>query len=325
MLKTDKKFVDVMNSNLVTVIIPTYNRAALIGETINSVLEQTYENFELLVLDDCSSDNTGKVVRSFKDGRIKYFRHISNIGLVANWTCGVELASGRYLSILGDDDKYKTNFLTRRVEAFKNAENLVAATGAFTCCDAIGRYLRTSKKPSDKNVLLERMELIKYTLGFTGEWFNGATLYDAQSLRSLWDKVSTAGIALDFSLHMRLALSSGARVMFYPDCDMFLRVHPDQESKRNSLFLSECAAKLAIQMWNFEVKNSQVDVRRLFKKRFAEDLNHYGRMLWDRGRVAESRNAFKNELSIDPVRPKTWLRFLRTYIFHPRVVVNPSL
>jgi glycosyltransferase involved in cell wall biosynthesis len=311
-----------MNSNLVTVVIPTYNRAALIGETISSVLEQTYENFELLVLDDCSSDNTAEVVRSFKDGRIKYFRHICNIGLVANWTCGVKLASGRYLSILGDDDKYETNFLMRRIEAFKNAENLVAATGAFTCCDAAGRYLRTSKKLSDKNVLLEGMELIRYTLGFTGEWFNGATLYDAKSLRSLWDKVSTAGIALDFSLHMRLTLLPDSKVMFYPDCDMSLRVHQDQESRRNSLYLAECAAKLAVQMWSLEVKGRERETVKLFGQRFVDDINHYGRMLWDRGCLIEARNAFKTELSIDRVRPLTWLRLLRTYLLNPRVIID---
>lgn len=311
-----------MNSDHVTVIIPTYNRAFFLKETIKSVLEQSYDNFQLLILDDHSLDNTHEIVNSFRDRRIKYIRHEYNLGLVANWTYGVRSANGRFLSILGDDDKYEPDFLKLRVEGFKIFDNAMAVTGAFTCIDNDGQYVRLSRSPCSERVLMKGTGLIKFILGFTGEWFNGATLYRTQIVQSLWNWVMMAGIALDFSLHIRLGMISDAGILFLPNSDMFLRVHKDQESKRNSIHLAECVAKMAIQMWNYEVQSCDRESKRLFRKRFADDIGHYSRMLWDRGQIVESRNAFKTELSVNPFRSITWLRLIRAYLKHPQVIRN---
>ena len=63
-----------MKNELVSIIMPTYNCAKFIKETIESVISQTYENWELVIIDDCSNDNTEEVVASFNDKRIKYYR-----------------------------------------------------------------------------------------------------------------------------------------------------------------------------------------------------------------------------------------------------------
>ncbi len=59
----------------VSVIIPTYNRANLVSRAIKSVLNQTYQDFEIIVVDDCSEDNTEEIVKSFNDSRIRYIKH----------------------------------------------------------------------------------------------------------------------------------------------------------------------------------------------------------------------------------------------------------
>jgi glycosyltransferase involved in cell wall biosynthesis len=81
-----------MSQPLVSVIIPTYNRAEFLREAIQSVLAQTYTNFELLILDNCSPDHTPEVVAEFDDARIKYLRHQCNIGGIANWIYGMHWA-----------------------------------------------------------------------------------------------------------------------------------------------------------------------------------------------------------------------------------------
>ena len=88
----------------ISVIILTYNRANLLKEGISSVLKQTYQNFELIIVDDGSLNNTEKIVKGFKDQRIVYLKHEKNRGVAASCNTGVKKAVGSYVFILNDDD-----------------------------------------------------------------------------------------------------------------------------------------------------------------------------------------------------------------------------
>jgi len=102
-------------SPLVTVITRTYNRAHLLPRAINSVLDQTYQNFELIIIDDCSSDNTEQVVKSYMDERIIYHKNQENMGILVR-SVGFDLARGMYGSYLDDDDELTPNALESAVE-----------------------------------------------------------------------------------------------------------------------------------------------------------------------------------------------------------------
>jgi glycosyltransferase involved in cell wall biosynthesis len=88
----------------VSVCIPVYNGSAYIAESINSVLAQTYEDFHLIVCDNCSTDNTEEIVRSFHDPRLTYVRNSENLGLVGNANRCIELSKGEYVCIWHHDD-----------------------------------------------------------------------------------------------------------------------------------------------------------------------------------------------------------------------------
>ncbi len=90
---------------LFSVIIPTYNRAGIIGRAIESVLAQTYQHWELIVVDDGSTDNTKEIVMSYNDKRIRYFWK-ENEELNAARNTGIELSEGDYICFLDDDDFY---------------------------------------------------------------------------------------------------------------------------------------------------------------------------------------------------------------------------
>ena len=96
---------------LFSIIIPTYNRAHLISDTIRSVLNQTYSNWELILVDDGSEDNTREVVNSFGDNRIKYFYKKNEERSIAR-NFGIDKSSGKYISFLDDDDYYLPEFLS---------------------------------------------------------------------------------------------------------------------------------------------------------------------------------------------------------------------
>lgn len=90
----------------VSVIIPTYNRAEYLNKAIASVLAQTFEDFELLIVDDCSSDNTSRVVENITDTRIRYIRNNSNRGIAAVRNIGIKNTRGEYIAFLDDDDEW---------------------------------------------------------------------------------------------------------------------------------------------------------------------------------------------------------------------------
>ncbi len=98
---------DKVKSILFSVVIPTYNRAHLVKRAIKSVLLQTYLEFEIIVVDDCSSDNTEEIIRiaQKKDERIRYVRLNENRGGAAARNVGVELSKGDYLAFLDSDDE----------------------------------------------------------------------------------------------------------------------------------------------------------------------------------------------------------------------------
>ena len=83
----------------VTVCLPTYNSGEFLRYAIDSILEQTFTDFELIISDDCSTDNTPEIIRSYleKDSRIQYLQNSHNLGLFPNWNRCLESASGEYI------------------------------------------------------------------------------------------------------------------------------------------------------------------------------------------------------------------------------------
>ena len=90
----------------VSVIVPTHNRADLLPRAVDSVLAQTYGDYEMVIVDDCSSDNTQDVIAGFSDPRIRSFRHDRNRGQSAAINTGIAHARGEYIGFLDDDDEW---------------------------------------------------------------------------------------------------------------------------------------------------------------------------------------------------------------------------
>jgi len=101
---TDELIVPI--SPLVSVVIPTCNRSALLTGAIQSVRLQTYRNLEIIVIDDASTDDTQEIVEGFADPRIRYLRHDINRGGAAARNTGIRAAAGEYIAFLDDDDEW---------------------------------------------------------------------------------------------------------------------------------------------------------------------------------------------------------------------------
>jgi glycosyltransferase involved in cell wall biosynthesis len=110
---------------LVSVVIPTYKRADLISRAINSVLGQSYQNLELIIVDDHSQDNTAEIIQGIADSRINYHCHTTNQGGSAARNTGINRAVGQYIAFLDSDDVWLPQKLEFQLQAIaKQADNL---------------------------------------------------------------------------------------------------------------------------------------------------------------------------------------------------------
>lgn len=107
---------------MVSVIIPTYNREKTIYSSIESVLSQTYSDLELIVVDDCSSDNTEKIVKSIIDKRIHFIKHKINKGACAARNTGIKYAKGNLIAFQDSDDIWKVNKLLLQVRCLEEKD-----------------------------------------------------------------------------------------------------------------------------------------------------------------------------------------------------------
>lgn len=99
----------------VSVILPTHNRPDLLNRAIDSVIDQTYDNIELLIVDDSSETDTESIVEEYNDCRIRYFEHEQNQGPAAARNTGIEQATGDYIAFLDDDDEWRHSKLEKQV------------------------------------------------------------------------------------------------------------------------------------------------------------------------------------------------------------------
>lgn len=109
-----------------SVIIPSYNRAHIVSRAILSVLNQTYQDFEIIIVDDGSTDNTERVVSNFHDFRIRYIHHEVNRGASAARNSGIWAARSEYIGFLDSDDEWLTEKLAKQVFKLQSSENKVA-------------------------------------------------------------------------------------------------------------------------------------------------------------------------------------------------------
>lgn len=149
-----------MEKGLVSVITPTYNCAKFIGETIESVQAQTYQQWEMIIVDDCSTDNTKEIVDKYikEDSRIKYFCLKNNSGAAVARTKAMELANGEYMAFLDSDDIWTEEKLKKQL-AFMKKHDVAFSCTAYEQIDENGKLLnkiiKTVPKADYNRVLLD--------------------------------------------------------------------------------------------------------------------------------------------------------------------------
>lgn len=104
-------------NNLVSIIMPSYNTAKYISAAIESILNQTYENWELIIVDDCSTDNTDEILTEYakKDSRIRYYKNEKNSGAAVARNRALRQAKGKWVAFLDSDDLWEKDKLEKQI------------------------------------------------------------------------------------------------------------------------------------------------------------------------------------------------------------------
>ena len=144
---------------LVSIITPVYNSEEFLEETILSVLDQTYENWELILIDDCSKDDSYKIIDKYlrKDKRIKYLKNKKNSGPAITRNNGINISKGKYIAFLDSDDLWYKDKLKNQIN-FMVEEGLKISHGNYYFCNLGGKILKkvtVDKEIDYKKLLLE--------------------------------------------------------------------------------------------------------------------------------------------------------------------------
>ncbi|WP_298556300.1 glycosyltransferase family A protein [uncultured Algibacter sp.] len=140
-----------MNNDLISIIVPCYNQAEYLPEALQSVLNQTYNNWECIIVNDGATDNTETVAQEWlaKDSRFKYFKK-ENGGLSSARNLGIEQAKGEYILLLDSDDKINETLIAKALPEFNKDDNIGVVT--YWCNRFIDNTIIDVFKPAGGNI-----------------------------------------------------------------------------------------------------------------------------------------------------------------------------
>ncbi len=150
-----------MEREKISVIIPTYNRENTLRRSIDSVLNQTYKNIEIIIIDDCSTDNTKKLIEEYKD-KVIYYKLDKNSGACFARNKGVEIATGEYIAFQDSDDEWDKEKLEKQMKVLKETNTEITfCTFNFVNLKGSKKVTKPSRDVNDDSFSLTKELLIK--------------------------------------------------------------------------------------------------------------------------------------------------------------------
>jgi hypothetical protein len=202
----------------VTLIMAVYNGGRFLRETLDSLLGQTFSDFELIVVDDASTDNSVAIIRDYTDIRIRFFQNPENIGMHATRNLALGLAQGIYVTNNDQDDIALPNRLTRQVAILDNEPN-VGVVGAWVQgIDEAGKRLEVLKLPTEP-------DHIAWTLCFNSAFSHSAVMYRRGLALTVGGYGQAETTADDYLLWTKLAPATQMKNL--PEVLSLIRVHPE--------------------------------------------------------------------------------------------------
>src|SRR3989344_1712977 len=201
-----------MASLRVSIVMATFNRASLIGRAIESVREQSFKDWELIIADDGSTDDTPHVVAEWKnkESRIVYARSETNEGISKNYNHAFRIVRGEYVAMIDDDDPWRdADKLKKQIEFLEKNGEYVGCGGGVVVVDPAGKELYRYLKPETdeeirkymlfSNPMANSTTMFRKSAGEKVGWYDETTRYSGD--RDFWLKIGLAGKLYNFPEH----------------------------------------------------------------------------------------------------------------------------
>ncbi|MBO3464044.1 glycosyltransferase [Aetokthonos hydrillicola Thurmond2011] len=290
----------------VSVCIPTFNRANLLAFAIESVLKQTYQDFELIICDDGSQDSTSDSILEYTDSRIKYIRHPENIGKSNNMRSGFDAAQGEFFIKFDDDDRLTPDFLEHTVDILEK-DSIIDFVGTDHWIIDINN-IRDEEKTRQNSLHWGRTHLPEGVVDnllevvFINQSFQiGATLFRYKTLQEVGFMQPNWQNCEDNDLFVRLALA-GKKGYYLPELLMEYRFHQEQQGLNRAIrYLDDKLRYLA----SYKFDSEKLEKIRI--QRFKETQLLLGLRLIEKGETQQGRELVLAGKSCSPGKAWTGL------------------
>lgn len=292
----------------VSVVIPTYNRGTTIRDSVGSVLRQTFTDLELIVVDDCSSDNTLDVLRDIQDPRLRIERHDVNKGSSAARNTGIRVAKAPYVAFQDSDDEWLPTKLERQVAALEAAGPKYKAVYCGMLVMGTEEILQKKGviRPSVRYVPSAQIDVVE------GDLLSSLLRYSVISTQTLMVQRDVLNAIGGFDEQLR-ALE---------DWECAIRI------SQTSL-IAHIVDPLVIQRFSHDSITQSIDKRVNAREQIVK--KHMGLLSADKqllrshyeviaggyqltGEYARSRGWYLKALRLSPFRPKIWVNLVRSYV-----------
>jgi len=213
---------------LVTVLMPVYNGEKYLSQAIDSVLNQTFTDYELLIVDDCSSDHSTNIIKTYVDKRIKLIINKRNIGQTKTLNKGIDLAMGRYIARIDQDDMYHKDKLLKQINMATKNNYDVVGTWSYGINENNNKIYKT-EHPIDNSDIKKSMII---SLPFT----HSAILFKTNRLKEVNKYPEGIKMVMDYGLIVNLAIK-GCSFANIPEYLTYIRYHKKSSSSKNKYLM----------------------------------------------------------------------------------------
>jgi glycosyltransferase involved in cell wall biosynthesis len=282
-----------MNNNLVSVILPVYNAERYIRKSIRSVLDQTYQELELIIIDDGSKDSSSSIIKNYKDERIRFYAR-PHQGLISQLNFGIQVAEGNIIARMDADDIGELNRLAIQIAYLKNNANIQLVSSNYNYIDKDDKIISEKELPEYPDDIEYMMPILNSVCHAGMVTFKNAVI-DAGSYREKFLFVE------DQDLFLRM-ISRGIKMYNIQEALYSYRLKKKGFSKkeRNTLFRNR------YQIGSEYLKN--------YYKNFSGDNYHYyfryGLIEYYSGDINSARKYFLKALKFRPSNKRSLYRFL---------------
>jgi glycosyltransferase involved in cell wall biosynthesis len=308
--------------SLVSVIITTYNRSSYLKKAIESAVQQTYQNVEIIVSDDCSSESPQAIIERFQDSRIRFRRNAKNLGIALNFVNAVMEARGKYVASLNDDDLWNEDFLEKLVPHLDANPDLALAFCDHYIVDSNGtiNYPATEKNTRHwkRNQLKEGVYQPFCEIGLVHQAVPTSVAAVIRKDVIEWDNFpQEAGVFWDLYLTY-LACCSDCGAYYYPG-----RLTRYRESAQSIIRSGDVQAKLRkakadVFCYKRFMEDERLQEFRLyFKRKWAHANTTMGINLLKAKQVAEARPYFLCALSQQKFNLRTLAALMLSFTPQP--------